>query len=71
MIFVIIKKYGYQHHSKQLNFIKMKLEILYNGYTIIASCGSYYIEGFKTHYNTLRQAKEAVDFIMDELIYLQ
>lgn len=49
----------------------MSNEIIYSGYTITASAGRYWIEGFKTPYNTLREAKEAIDFIEDECNYLQ
>jgi len=48
----------------------MKYEIEYNGYLIIASCGRYWIEGFKTPYETLREAKEAIEFIIDSQYYL-
>lgn len=49
----------------------MKNEIEYSGYVITASCGRYWIEGFKTPYPTLREAKEAIDFIIEETYYLQ
>lgn len=49
----------------------MKNEILYCGYTITASAGYYWIQGFKTPYHTLKEAKEAVDFIEEETMYLQ
>lgn len=49
----------------------MKNEIEYLGYLITASCGKYWIEGFRHPYETLREAKEAIEFIMDEVLYLQ
>jgi len=49
----------------------MKLEIEYNGFIIIASIGKYLVQGFKTPYETLREAKEAIDFMMEENFYLQ
>ena len=49
----------------------MKNEILYCGYTITASAGYYWIEGFTTPYPTLREAKQAIDFIEDQMAYLQ
>jgi hypothetical protein len=49
----------------------MKNEIEYSGYIITVSCGKYWIEGFKIPYETLREAKEAIDFIEDEALYMQ
>ena len=49
----------------------MKNEIFYLGYLILATCGSYYIENFKTAYRTLKEAKEAVEFITDQELYYQ
>ena len=49
----------------------MKNEIEYLGYLIIASIGRYWVQGFKTPYETLREAKEAIEFMMEETYYLQ
>lgn len=48
----------------------MKYEIYYLDYKITASAGLYWIEGFKLPYQTLREAKEAIEFIIDSQYYL-
>jgi hypothetical protein len=48
----------------------MKLDINYRTFTITFQCGYYWLPNWKTPYHTLREAKETIDFILDEeLIY--
>jgi len=49
----------------------MKNEINYYGYLIYFQCGHYWVDKFKTPFETVRQAKEYIDFIEEEILYLQ
>lgn len=49
----------------------MKLEIYYSGYTISFTCGYYWVDNFKTPFHTVREAKEYIDFIEEEAMYMQ
>lgn len=49
----------------------MKNEIFYSGYEIYWTCGYYWIRDFKTPFQSLKEAKDYIDFIEEEAMYMQ
>jgi hypothetical protein len=44
----------------------MRNETIYRDYTIYFQCGYYWITGSKMPHSTIREAKDIIDFWLDE-----